>query len=477
MNSPTPLPRSTPDSQGVSARGLAEFVTALDAAVAHPHSVMVMRHGTVIAEGWWAPYAATLPHMMFSVSKSFTAMAVGLAIVEGRLSVDDRVIELLRDDAPAAPSPHLAAMRVRDLLTMTAGHATESLPPVWRLGDRSWAAAILDHPVEHEPGTRFVYNSGASYLLAAIVQRVTGERMLDYLTPRLLEPLGIAGAQWQQSPQGIDTGGWGLSITTEDLARFGQFLLQRGEWNGRQLVPREWIETATSAVVSNAPAGGATESDWSMGYGYQFWQCRHGAYRADGAFGQFCVVLPEQDAVLVLTGGYEDMQAALAVAWSTLLPAFEGADPDATRTAAELTALLSTLSIPAPPPAEPATLRVEVEPNEWEVRHVTIDADHIRFDGRFGTRTMAFGEGVWMPGSTTLHGAVRDIPELASVRIQSAAAWLSPTHWRGQMILVETPFLQTLDIVVDGDSASLTLTQNVSFRGPDIAQLAGRVER
>ena len=291
-----PLPRSTPEAQSIDSTALLNFVNAVDADIHDMHSFMLMRHGQVVAEGWWEPYGPTLPHMLFSLSKSFTSTAIGMAVAEGLLSVDDTVISLLQDDVPGGGSHeisvNLASMRVRHLLSMSTGHAQDTMGAT--RNDKNWARAILALPVEHEPGTHFVYNTGATYLLSAILQKLTGQRLLDYLTPRLFEPLEIEGATWQQCPRGIDTGGFGLKIKTEDIANFGQLYLQKGEWNGQQLVPVSWVDEATSKHISNSAQTNGT--DWTQGYGYQFWRCQHGAYRGDGAFGQYCVVMPEQDA-------------------------------------------------------------------------------------------------------------------------------------------------------------------------------------
>jgi CubicO group peptidase (beta-lactamase class C family) len=206
-------------------------------------------------------------------------------------------------------------MRVRDLLTMNAGHQDELN---WR-EEMHWAKAFLAHPVPHKPGTHFRYNTPATYMLSAIVQQVTGETVLEYLTPRLFEPLGIATPQWDASPQGISIGGYGLYLKTEDIAKFGQLLLQKGEWEGMQLVPRAWIEQATSKQVAN---GSNPDSDWEQGYGFQFWRCRHNAYRGDGKDGQICLVLPNQNATIAITAHTSNMQGELNVIWEKLLPAF-----------------------------------------------------------------------------------------------------------------------------------------------------------
>ena len=295
------LPRSSPEAQGVSSSAVAEFVDAADKSIKFMNSFMLVRHGHVVAEGWWAPYDAGSPHSLYSLSKSFTSTAVGLAIAEGKLSVDDEVLKFFPEDAPAEPSSNLKAMRVSDLLRMSTGHQTE--PP--RTPQQPWTKSFLAHPVPFKPGTHFLYNTSATYMLSAIVQKVTGATVLDYLKPRLFEPLGIDHPTWEASPQGISAGGFGLSVRTEDIARFGQLYLQKGEWHGKPLVPAAWVEAATARQTSN---GSSPKSDWDQGYGYQFWRSRHGAYRGDGAFGQFCIVLPEQDAVIAITSGVKDMQ-------------------------------------------------------------------------------------------------------------------------------------------------------------------------
>ncbi|NOV97119.1 serine hydrolase domain-containing protein [Isoptericola halotolerans] len=320
------LPRATPESQGVDPAALARLVETLDG-IRDVHSLMVLRHGAVVAEEWWHPYRPDEPHVMFSVSKSFTATALGLAVADGLLTTDDRVIDLLPDDAPDDPGEHLAAMTVRDLLTMTSGHGTDTMNFTLtnlHVPGAGWARAILAAPVTHEPGTHFVYNTGATYLLSAILHRLTGGRLLDYLTPRLLTPLGIVGATWEQCPRGIDVGGYGMRLTTEDLAAFGQLLLQRGSWQGEQLVPAAWVDEMTAAQVPNGPD---RSPDWEQGYGYQFWRCRDGAYRADGAFGQFCVVRPDRDAVVVLTSGTTVTDVELEAVLATIDEAF-GEVPD-----------------------------------------------------------------------------------------------------------------------------------------------------
>jgi CubicO group peptidase (beta-lactamase class C family) len=207
-------------------------------------------------------------------------------------------------------------MRVKDLLTMSTGHAEE--PNV--RSSQDWIKTFLAHPVEHQPGSFFRYNTPATFMQSAIVQKVTGQSVVEYLQSRLLDPLGIQPPRWDANPQGISLGGYGLYLTTEDIAKFGQLYLQKGTWESQQLIPREWIEQATSKRVSN---GQNAQSDWNQGYGFQFWRCRHNAYRGDGKDGQFCVVLPDQDAVVVMTANTTNMQSQLNLVWDHLLDGFK----------------------------------------------------------------------------------------------------------------------------------------------------------
>ena len=336
----TRLPRSTPEAQGISSATLLELVDRLDASSSELHSLMVLRHGQVVAEGWWPPYAADIPHLLYSVSKSFTSMAVGLVVAEGKLSVDDKAVSFFPGHLPAEVSDNLAAMTVRDLLTMTTGHTEEPTHPRGLL--TSGLTAFFAAPVEKQPGTHFLYNTPSTYVLSAIVQQLTGLTTYDFLQERLFGPLGITEATWGSSAEGITYGGFGLSLTTESLARFGQLLLD----GGGDLLPADWIAEATSKQVPNDTQD---NPDWQQGYGYQFWRSRHG-FRADGAFGQFCLVLPDADTVVVTTAATGEMQEVLDIVWSVLLDGAASdvllpADTDAHR---RLTERLATLRLDPP---------------------------------------------------------------------------------------------------------------------------------
>jgi CubicO group peptidase (beta-lactamase class C family) len=315
-----PLPRSTPEAQGISSEAIQDFVSTVDK-IDTLHSFMLIRHGKVVAEGWWKPEAPDKPHVLHSLSKSFNSTAVGLAIAEGKLSLDDPVLKFFPNDAPAEPSENLKAMKVRDLLTMTCGHDAEAK----RVNGAPSVKAFLAQPVPHKPGTHFLYNTMGSYTLSAIVTKVTGQTSLEFLKPRLFEPLGIENPEWPSSPEGNSLGGYGLMLCTEDIAKFGQLYLQKGKWKGKQLVPASWVEQATSKQVPNDTelAHSKIGIDWVQGYCFQFWRCTHNAYRGDGANGQLCIVIPDKDAVLAITADTGQFQDEMNAIWDNLYPAFQ----------------------------------------------------------------------------------------------------------------------------------------------------------
>jgi CubicO group peptidase (beta-lactamase class C family) len=475
------LPRSTPRAEGVDPAAVRRLVEGLDR-LEDVHSVLVLRHGHVITEGWWHPHTADRPHTMFSVSKSFTSTAVGIAVHEGLLALDDKVLDLLPDDAPAEPSDLLRAMRVRDLLTMTTGHSASTMEGIDRtisLPGAGWARAILAQPVEHEPGTHFVYNTGATYLLSAILHRLTGERLLDYLTPRVLAPLGITHAAWEQDPDGIDTGGFGLSITTEEMAAFGQLYLQGGVWEGKQLVPAEWVADATARQVPNGPHGWP---EWRQGYGYQFWQCRHGAYRADGAFGQYVLVWPEKDLVITMTSGLADLQSVLDVVWDALLPdgAWTGPDPAGAPTPDDAVVpfelALRTPAGAASTPIEESLRGVtyELEPNPCDVSALTLGRDtygrtEVAFTIGGLDHFVRFGYEGWSAGTCSLLGAPADVA--------TAAAWTDQSTFRGRMVFLGTPFEWRLELRFSGEEVAVLIDRNVSFGERGLLDVAGRARR
>ena len=459
------LPRSAPESQGIPAAAITALLDAIARTGAGLHSLMLVRHGHVVAEGWWAPYAPELPHVLFSLSKSFASTAVGLAVAEGRLSVDDPVVSFFADALPPVVSENLAAMRVRHLLSMSTGHDADVTSAVQSAADGDWVRAFLAQPVQHRPGTHFAYNSAATYMLSAIVQRLTGERMLDYLGPRLLAPLGITGATWERCPRGIDVGGWGLSVRTEDIAAFGQLYLRQGVWRNQQIIPAAWVDEATRRQVSN---GDDPDSDWAQGYGYQFWRCRHNAYRGDGAFGQFCLVLPEQDAVLAITSGDMDMQRTLNLVWAHLLPAMkDGVQPTDVAAGAVLRERLATLTLApvtgaatSPLAAQVAGRRYVFRTNQQGIAAVALafarEGCLLTITDRFGEHHIGCGYGAWRTGESALDsGTMRPVA--------ASGAWSTADTFTIKLAYYTTPFCPVLTCRFDGDRLHFQVVLNVAF--------------
>ncbi len=471
------LPRSTPEAEGVSSNGIVEFINAVNASGHEIHSMMILMHGKVIAEGWWAPYRPDLKHSLYSLSKSFTSTAVGFAVHEKKLSVNDKVISFFPDKLPGTVSANLSEMTIRDLLTMSAGQEREPRDEV-RVKSDDWVRAFLAYPVKNKPGTVFLYNSLATYMLSAIVQKVTGQKIIDYLTPRLFKPLGITGMDWETSPGGINTGGWGLRLKTEDIARFGQAYLQKGKWMGKQVIPEPWVTEATSFKIDNSAGASASRkesSDWMQGYCYQFWRCRHNAYRGDGAFGQYCIVLPDQDAVIAITSETKDMQGELNLVWQYLLPALQASPSDLDqRDAALLKQKLAGLKLPLPVAGErfkpAASLDGQVynmNPNTDRIKKIGFSEKNkeitMMIDREEGSFSIRFGQGKWAEGTTTMLGPslVADnrnhFEGLPPSVIAGTYAWKDPATLEMQLRYIDSPHTLYMNFQFSEDKLTLLL--------------------
>ena len=482
------LPRSLPEAQSVSSSAVLAFVREAEKSIDSLHSFMLLRHGAVLAEGWWHPYRPDASHELYSLTKSFTSTAVGMAVSEGLLSVEDPVLSFFPDEAPKKVSPNLAAMRVKHLLSMVTGHDQDTTGRILGPRKKNPAKAFLALEVEHVPGTHFVYNSGASHMLSILVQKLTGQSLLDYLTPRLFEPLGIQGVFWDQYFDGVNFGGWGLSLKTEDIARFGQLYLQKGMWKGRRLLPKAWVEQATSKQVPN---GGNPNSDWNQGYGYQFWRCQHNFYRGDGAFGQFCIVMPEQDAVLAITSGVPDMQAVMNAAWDTLLPAMkpEALLPDP-RQAEKAALRLKNLALTPPRGSDSSPVAEQVsgktylfKPNYETLHSLTFDFKAstllYRLIGggeRRGKHVLSFGYGSWVEGESFLGGS--HLPgQPVAYQVAAMGTWISEDTFVLTLCQYRTPYILTITCHFEGEKLHYDFKLNVSFGPTERPQLVGSLEK
>lgn len=304
------LPRSTPEEQGVPSRAVIALFDSLSALpLTDMHGVIVMRHGKVIGEMYPKPYAPEYCQTIYSASKTFVGVAIGLAVADNRLRLDDRVAAFFPELLPDSVSKDLSDMTVRHLLTMTSG-----VKPDWNLRVRhtDWVRGFLAKPVV-APGTTYAYDSMVSYMLCAILQRVTGKKVTEYLQERVFDAMNIKEWAWEESPEGINTGGWGVHIQPESLAKFGQLILDEGRWKGKQLVPAEWIREMCKKQMETGREV----------YGYHIWHCggHEGAVRADGALGQYVFSVLDKDMVIVMTeatlGNGKDQRRLI---WDVLLP-------------------------------------------------------------------------------------------------------------------------------------------------------------
>lgn len=439
-----PLPESTPSRQAVNADGIAAFLDATEHL--EQHSLMILRHGQVIASGWWEPYSPDRQHHLYSLSKSFTSTAAGLAVAEGLLDLDAPVLSYFPELDADVTDPRSRAMLVRHIASMASGHRTDTVEAVFGTDPERPVRAFLRLPPDADPGSLFCYNQLCTFTLAAILRRVTGQSLTAYLRPRLFDPLGIGAASWIESSPGQALGFIGLHVTTDAIARLGELYLRGGQWQGRQVVPREWVAEATRSQISTA--GWWDNPDWQQGYGFQFWMARHG-YRGDGAFGQFCLVLPEHDAVIAMTSGTEDMQGILDAVWTHVLPAFSPespASPESTGSPeadAALAKRLAGLRLPArgetlaqdgPWPEDPVVLTPEGGPCEAlpVLRQVRLKGrDLVLSDGTVSVELSVPAAGGWR---------VTEAPVPAA----ASGGWTSAGTLEVDVTFLETPHRLTL---------------------------------
>lgn len=384
---------ATPEALGISSDALNSY---LDAVARTPgqelHGLVVMRHGRIACDLSFRPYDTITPHVLYSLSKSFTSVAAGFAEAEGLFRRSDRVADLLPEKMPKKPSERLLRITVNDLLCMGAGLDPKSDWP--GPGVRDWTKNAFSLPIVHEPGTVFHYNSVSTYIVSDIVQRVCGQPIRDYLNPRLFAPLGISSPVWEKSPMGVCCGGWGLHLSTHDIAKFGQLLLNDGIWEGIRVLPEGWVASATSMKIDNSTGW---HPEWQQGYGQQFWRCRDNRFRGDGMYGQFCWVLPDKDAVVAVTAGIIDMGTEADLLRDFLFPAFDAA-PSGEDGQARFRARAAALRYPFPETGrgsvEPFTGFFRAEDGSEIGIKLEKNALCVRFSPKKGTATtLRYGRG------------------------------------------------------------------------------------
>lgn len=347
----TEFERVTPESVGVSSAAIGRLVDKLESGFTEPHGLMIMRHGKICAEGWWTPFAPGIRHGLQSHSKTYAATAVGIAYTEGLLKLDDRIIDIFKEEAPANPSENLKKLTVHHVLCMGCGMDTMPFPT------DHWIRDFLATPVNHVPGTTYMYNSTGSTLLGAIVRKLTGLGLQEYLKPRLFDKIGIDAdnLRWICMPDGMEIGGGGLFATTEDNLRLMKLYADGGVWNGERILAADYVAKAISLQNQSATESknNPEAKDNFVGYGYQIWMCRpKGVYRADGAMGQFSIVVPAKDMIIAITenaSGAHWAQKTLDVMWEFLDEVSDDSKlPEDEASSAKLAQRMKRLALPNP---------------------------------------------------------------------------------------------------------------------------------
>lgn len=469
------LPRSTPEAQGVSTAAINKFFDAMELSKQEFHGTMILKNGHVIAEGWWEPYGPNHKMQLYSMSKSFTSSAIGFAQQEGLLNVEDQVIQYFQDDLPTEISPNLEALKIKHLLMMSVGHVNDSILTIEHSPEGvAWSKTFLEIPVVFEPGTKFLYNSGASFMLANIVQKVTGMTAHDFLKPRLFKPLGIKDTTWSTSPEGINFGASHLRLDTEDMAKFGQFWLQGGIWNGEQILNKEYIAAASSKQISN----GNNDHSWGYGYGYQFWLNPPGGYRADGAYGQYSMIFPKQNSVVAIASESMNSGETMNMVWDILYPELGATEsiPENTSAVVQMKKRLSELTCLPEQFVSKSLNESKYDSKLYTIEENPLDVESMTFE--FQDNTISFqikekgraaysircGRNNWIKG-----GNYKPAPHsLFSKRridfdsiVAGAAGWENESTLRISLRLIETCHTEYLTCVFNADKLSIKMLFSV----------------
>ena len=469
------LTRAYPAAHGLDAGRIDAFLDEAARLGVELHSFMMWKGGDVIAEGWWSPYRADRRHMMHSATKSFLSAGIGLAIDEGRFALEDKVISFFPDHLPDDIGANLAAMTVEDLLTQTSGHSHGVSGSIWRSIPTSWIAEFFKIPVVHPPGAKFVYSSATSFMLSAILTKVTGGTAHQYLKPRLLEPLGITDLAWDVGPEDINPGGNGISARSSDLLKLAILHQRGGVWNGRQILPAEWARAATTDQRGH-------------GHGYHWWVGPGRNYYAYGVFGQFAFVFPDQDAVLAVTAAAPKGEVALRdVVWDhapRLFDTTNGARPS--DSPAELRARCEALRLLGAPPVDKIinTLgsgerQYAVEPNAEGILQIgfSFSAGTCVFkilDAR-GSHIVKVGLGSWLESETTVSGAsLHHGYEPEHFRVVAAGAWTAENVFEMTWQFVETAFRDSIRLQIDAENLLWERSVNVNSGALRSSPIRGR---
>lgn len=487
--------RIAPQDAGIRPEHLKKFYESIADPWLGVHGFMAVRHGKVVSEAYWQPYAAEKPHTLFSTSKSITGLAVGFAVEDGFLSLDDRVVSWFPERLQAKTCENMERMTVRDLLTMSTGFAKDPHDFPWPRPDDilatgphcchqgieppqiDWVRNFFDHYVAYEPGTEFVYCTHGTFMLSVIVQKATGKTVSEYMNEKLFLPLGIGTPSWESNPDGYTVGGWGLMLTTEQLAAVGQFLLNGGIWQGKQLLSSQWIQAASSVQMPIT----CSREKHIAGYGYQMWVGEeYGAYFMRGAFGQVCAIVPEKDMVFSYFG--ENDKKARAQIWENILKYILDPISDEPVSAAgeeELQKLTTQFSIPladggASWKSETArrvsgktyvlgdnrlnltSLSLQFAENETQSDQLTLGLGDQTF-------SVPVGYQCWLSGKTCVKTEDTDTDVSIIFESVSCCGGWKGDHYVVKLCFDETCYVNTMDISFAGNGIFVKHSRNCSF--------------
>ncbi len=467
------LPRSTPEEQGVPSGTIARFFQMIEEKGYEVHGLMMIRHGKVIAEHWWAPYAPQYQHAMYSATKTFTAMAVGFAVREGLLNIEDKVISFFPDLLPDTISTQLSELSVRHLLTMSVGHSSTRYAGSGVSQVRSFLATSF----AHEPGTSFAYNITASHMLSHIITRVSGLSIYEFLKPRLLDPLGIEDVVWEMDNDGYNMGNGGSHMKTSDMAKMGLFLINKGKWKEQQLLDPAWIEAATTPHIYQNPERTPEENenaadDGSQGYGYQIWMGRHNSYRAIGGQNQLIMVIPEYDFILVCHSSIGD-EAGFNNLIYEMLPSMSGKKLKAEKSF-DLNAAIEGYETKRPfegtskSKITMSTRRYQMEENAPGIRSVLFRFDasgncYLTFSTAGAVHNIPFGLDNWLHGMTdrSLSIARTVYPNtmgVTPVHTAGICTWKSPNQLSAYYLSMFNPGSdETFQFTFEGDQLKMEI--------------------
>ncbi|MFF2017836.1 serine hydrolase domain-containing protein [Paenibacillus sp. NPDC058177] len=463
-----------PDNHGLTSKHLLSFFKKVQESNLDINSFILMKDGQAISQFYRKPYRKDTPQLLFSLSKSFTSIAVGIAWDEGYFDLHDKVISFFPDKLPDHISPNLSQMTIHHLLSMTAGHQDNIYGEVVKHTD--WIASFLSQEVHHVPGSYYRYSTHSTYMLSAIVEKVTGQNLVDFLMPRLFEPLEIPRPSWETCPKGITAGGMGLSISTEGIARFGQMLLEKGMFNNKRIVSEKYINLATSKNADTMRD--EDRIDFSKGYGYQLFLCRNDCFMGNGRYGQLCFVAPKERIVIAATSclpSMKHLQSLLDLIYEYILGQINYETSSNLKDELALQKYLSNIAYPIPVSKDLIDKELVFKDARYTIHKNPQCIEEVRFS--FQNNQLEFqmmydnkvNKGYLFEFGTLFHGQGLFTKDLAlhDQEVATHAYWCGEDTLVLTLFYVETPYVIKYNISTKNKTIELQCSNNASLDTQD----------